>query len=183
MAPSFKEKCKVINLKYEYGKFSGKERYAIITDLTEDELNSLFPNEIKRYKPFIILTREMGSVMKEHVFNEKKHAMRYARGDLYLGGDIGRVEDELHDFSVDNEEVYRVLCYEEKPELTADEISRIALKSLTPIQRDYLIRNLVNKESIRAIARNDGKRFETVWDTFTLGKKRYIEAVKLLEAA
>lgn len=34
----FKYECKVINLSYEYPGYTGKEKWAIITDLTEKEL-------------------------------------------------------------------------------------------------------------------------------------------------
>ena len=36
----FKYECKVINLSYEYPGYTGKEKWAIITDLTE--INRLF---------------------------------------------------------------------------------------------------------------------------------------------
>lgn len=34
----FKYECKVINLSYEYPGYTGKEKWAIITDLTEKNL-------------------------------------------------------------------------------------------------------------------------------------------------
>lgn len=34
----FKCDCKVINLSYEYPGYTGEEKWAIITDLTEEEL-------------------------------------------------------------------------------------------------------------------------------------------------
>ena len=37
----FKYECKVINLSYEYPGYTGKEKWAIITDLTEEELSHL----------------------------------------------------------------------------------------------------------------------------------------------
>ena len=37
---AFANDCKVINLKYEYPGFSEKTQWAIITDLTESEINT-----------------------------------------------------------------------------------------------------------------------------------------------
>lgn len=38
----FKFECKVINLSYEYPGYIGEEKWAIITGLTEEELNERY---------------------------------------------------------------------------------------------------------------------------------------------
>ena len=38
----FKYDCKVINLSYEYPGYTGEEKWAIITDLTEEELSKKY---------------------------------------------------------------------------------------------------------------------------------------------
>ena len=45
---NFKKDCKVINLAYEYKGYTGKEKYAIITDLSEEELNLNYKDEIEK---------------------------------------------------------------------------------------------------------------------------------------
>lgn len=49
----FKYECKVINLSYEYPGYTGKEKWAIITDLTEKELIEKYDEIISSYKPFV----------------------------------------------------------------------------------------------------------------------------------
>ena len=52
----------VIDLVKEYAgstAFVGTEHYAIVTDLSEENLNSAFSQELKPYKPYVIISREM----------------------------------------------------------------------------------------------------------------------------
>lgn len=48
------KKYKVINLKYEYEGYEGNEKWAIISELSEKELFRLYPDEMRRYSPFVI---------------------------------------------------------------------------------------------------------------------------------
>ena len=42
----FQSECKVINLKYEYEGYSGKEQWEIISELSKEEI-------LKKYKPIV----------------------------------------------------------------------------------------------------------------------------------
>ena len=42
----FQSECKVINLKYQYEGYSGKEQWAIISELSKEEI-------LKKYKPIV----------------------------------------------------------------------------------------------------------------------------------
>ena len=44
----FAKDCKRINLKYEYDGYTGTEKWAIITELTEEELWDKYPDIIGR---------------------------------------------------------------------------------------------------------------------------------------
>lgn len=44
----FKLDCKIINLKYEYPGYKGDIRWAIVSELTEEELLAKYPEEIKK---------------------------------------------------------------------------------------------------------------------------------------
>ncbi|MDD5905621.1 MAG: hypothetical protein PUC60_03230 [Clostridiales bacterium] len=68
----FKYDCKVINLSYEYPGYTGKEKWAIITDLTEEELRKKYEEIIFSYRPFIILSSVFGSVRADFIRNENK---------------------------------------------------------------------------------------------------------------
>lgn len=47
----FKKDCKVINLKYEYPGYTGVEQWAIITDLSEDELCTKYAEQVAPFSP------------------------------------------------------------------------------------------------------------------------------------
>ena len=53
---TFKNDCKVIRLDAEYPGYTCDTKYAIITDLTEEELSVRYPDEIKRFNPHILLS-------------------------------------------------------------------------------------------------------------------------------
>ena len=75
----FAEECEVIDLRYEYSGYTGFEKYAIITGLTEEELYEKYAELIQGYKPFLLLTPDFGEVRDEFRRNEKKHQMRAIR--------------------------------------------------------------------------------------------------------
>ena len=52
----FAQDCKLINLRYEYSGFTGTEKWAIITELSEEALWDKYPDVISRYTPFILLS-------------------------------------------------------------------------------------------------------------------------------
>lgn len=52
-----------VELKFQYTEYSGKEKWFIITDLTEEELRTKYP-EIKKYEPFRLLSKEIGELEK-----------------------------------------------------------------------------------------------------------------------
>lgn len=45
----FAKDCKLINLKYEYAGYTGSEKWAIITELSETDLWEKYPDVISRY--------------------------------------------------------------------------------------------------------------------------------------
>ena len=69
----------VIDLVKEYAgstAFVGTEHYAIVTDLSEENLNSAFSQELKPYKPYVIISREMYRAMQETHRNDSREHWR-----------------------------------------------------------------------------------------------------------
>ena len=93
---TFKKDCKIINLAIEYRGYTGDILYAVITDLTEDELNKKYGEELSAYRPFVILSRAMGFAIREQQRNEEKYKKRHARGEVDYEAmlDILFVDDE-----------------------------------------------------------------------------------------
>lgn len=62
----FANDCKLINLRYEYHGYTGTEKWAIVTELAEEELWVKYPDVIRRYTPFILLSMAQGEVITEY---------------------------------------------------------------------------------------------------------------------
>ena len=60
----FANDCKLINLRYEYHGYTGTEKWAIVTELAEEELWVKYPDVIRRYTPFILLSMAQGEVIE-----------------------------------------------------------------------------------------------------------------------
>ena len=179
---TFRNDCKVIRLDAEYKGYTGEVRYAIITDLTEDELYSLYPNDIKRFIPFVLLSCEMGKVIRVFNRNNEKFAKREARSVSIFITCSEEEESLISSLSVADEQTRLQAernAAEEHQRLF--ELSRKAMTKLTPLQRDYLIRHYIGGSSIRGIAKEDGKRFENVWDVIKKARSKYIKAINELE--
>lgn len=85
----FARDCKLINLKYEYDGYTGTEKWAVITELTEEELWDKYPDIISRYTPFVLLSMAQGKVIIDDNRETHRCEMRDARhldafADLYL---------------------------------------------------------------------------------------------------
>ncbi len=76
------------NLAFEYDNYIGYEKYAVATDLSEAELRNKYGEEIEALEPFIIISWEMGMIMREHNNNDAKWRMRALRGMEALVSDI-----------------------------------------------------------------------------------------------
>ena len=59
----FAKDCKLMNLKYEYDGYNGTEKWAVVTELTEEELWDKYPDIISRYTPFVLLSMAQGKVI------------------------------------------------------------------------------------------------------------------------
>lgn len=90
----FAQDCKLINLRYEYSGFTGMEKWAIITELSEEALWDKYPDVISRYTPFILLAMAQGEVISEshrnNIFDMRENRMEYEASltvfcFLYLG--------------------------------------------------------------------------------------------------
>lgn len=87
----FANDCKLINLRYEYHGYTGTEKWAIVTELAEEELWVKYPDVIRRYTPFILLSMAQGEVIDESYRNNDKYEKRAKRTI-----DVYGYEDDIH---------------------------------------------------------------------------------------
>lgn len=140
----FKYECKVINLSYEYPGYTGKEKWAIITDLTEKELIEKYDEIISSYKPFILLFSLFGSVRADYIRNEDKFSKRAKRSI------------SIFDFSEETEEHHTEIASNElEEEAISNEMAKqvqAAIAQLKPIQRERLIKYFFEGKTLLQIA-------------------------------
>jgi len=174
---SFREDCRVISLKYEYSNYIGEERYALVSDLSETELWEKYPEIVKSYVPFVLLTTEQGQVIAEYERNEDKFKKRQKR------------EKDILSFACDEKERLHAKLIEEDfvAELERDEIWRSeckvlkeAFELLTTVQKRRIIQYCIHGKTLRAIAQEEGIYYSMVDKSVRAGlkkMKRYFEVV------
>ena len=147
--------CEVIETKYEYPQYTGVEKWIIITDLTEEELNIKYGKQIAPLRPFIVLSRSFGEIRNAYRRNEKKHQMRASRSvDAFNYDDelITSFHHELIEVSTED-----LLCQNL-------EIARLrdAITKLQPKQKERLIKFFFYGKSSRTIAAEEGVAYSAV---------------------
>ena len=146
--------CEVVETKYEYPQYTGVEKGIIITNLTEEEMNSKYAEQIAPLKPYIILSRSFGDVRKDFRRNEKKHHMRAVRSGHAF--DFSEETEEHHTEIATNDLEEDFLYREEIEEL------RNAIQLLTQTQRERLIKFFFEGKSSRVIAKEEGVAYSAV---------------------
>lgn len=159
----FKADCKLINLSYEYPGYTGTEKWAIITELTEKELNYKYEDIIAPYKPFIVLSGLFETVRNDYLRNEDKFIKRAKRST------------SIFDFSEDTEEHHpEIASYILEDEVISNELTetvQVAIEQLKPIQKERLIKVFFEGKSLLQIAKEEGKSYSTVYESYQAALK------------
>ena len=159
----FQNECKVINLKYEYEGDTGEEQWAVITELTKKELFEKYPEIVKQYMPFVLLSVEQGKAVYEFRRNESKFYKRSKNNEDAFGYDdelIGIFHSEV--FVPDFFEQQITEEYEENRYQLKMKLLDKALSSLTEKQYKYLITRYVANKSAREIAEAEGVSHQAI---------------------
>ena len=175
----FTSECKLINLQYEYSGYTGNERWAIITELSEEELFAKYPDVIKRYIPFVLLSVTQGEVIYESKRNDDKYEKRNKRTvDAYgYEDDISQLfHKELivpYIDPIEAEENAR-LDEERKNQRTLEIVKvRKVLSMLQPIQKQRLLKHLIEGKSAREIAKEEGTYHSSVTKSINAAIKNF----------
>ena len=72
----FIQECKLINLNYEYPGYTGEEKWAIISDLTEEDIMRKYAELIQPYSPFLLLNSSFGKIRKNYMLKQKRVKFR-----------------------------------------------------------------------------------------------------------
>jgi len=164
----FAKDCKLINLRYEYTNYTGKEKWAVVTELTEKELRKKYPDIIKRYTPFVLLSMAQGEVINEADRNDDKYEKR-AKRTLDVYGYEDDISEQFHrelitpfadPFEQAEEERFEI----EKEQLRRMEIEKVrkVLAMMKPIQKERLCKVVLLGLSSRKIAQEEGVNYSAV---------------------
>ncbi len=164
----FAKDCKLINLRYEYTNYTGKEKWAVVTELTEKELRKKYPDIIKRYTPFVLLSMAQGEVINEADRNDDKYEKR-AKRTLDVYGYEDDISEQFHrelitPFADPFEQAEEERLEIEKEQLRRMEIAKVrkVLEMMKPIQKERLCKVVLLGLSSRKIAQEEGVNYSAV---------------------
>ncbi len=164
----FAKDCKLINLRYEYTNYTGKEKWAVVTELTEKRLRKKYPDIIKRYTPFVLLSMAQGEVINESDRNDDKYEKR-AKRTLDVYGYEDDISEQFHrelitPFADPFEQAEEEQLEIEKEQLRRLEIAKVrkVLEMMKPIQKERLCKGVLLGLSSRKIAQEEGVNYSAV---------------------
>ena len=164
----FAKDCKLINLRYEYTNYTGKEKWAVVTELTEKKLRKKYPDIIKRYTPFVLLSMAQGEVINESDRNDDKYEKR-AKRTLDVYGYEDDISEQFHrelitPFADPFEQAEEEQLEIEKEQLRRMEIAKVrkVLEMMKPIQKERLCKVVLLGLSSRKIAQEEGVNYSAV---------------------
>ena len=156
----FADECKVISLKYEYQGYIGDEKWAIISDLTEEEILVKYRPFLSDYIPFIVLPCSFGEVRDDFRRNEKKHHMRAARSVDAYNYEDGQAE--LYHPELLSDDFEQQFFKRENTQALYSAIDR-----LNPVQKERLVKYYFAGQSTRKIAKDEGVSHQAVSDSLS----------------
>ena len=175
----FAKDCKLINLRYEYTNYTGKEKWAVVTELTEKELRKKYPDIIKRYTPFVLLSMAQGEVINEADRNDDKYEKR-AKRTLDVYGYEDDISEQFHrelitPFADPFEQAEEERLEIEKEQLRRMEIEKVrkVLAMMKPIQKERLCKVVLLGLSSRKIAQEEGINYNAVDKSIKAAKKNF----------
>ena len=174
---SFEEDCKVIVLKDEYYGFVGREKFAIITRLSAHQLFGMYQDEFKVLRPFVIMTPEMGEIVREYKKADECYKKRYSRGSEFLISCLESEENLISGLQVEDSQTIKEQKEYEQSRVTSIRIGiHSGLDTLTELQKKYLLEYCLENKPLKQIAKEEGKSIATINISISNAKKK-IEAV------
>ena len=175
----FTSECKLINLQYEYTGYMGQERWAIITELSEKDLFAKYPDVVNRYIPFVLLSVAQGEVIYESKRNDDKYDKRNKRTvDAYgYEDDISQLfHKELIVPYIDPIEAEENTRLDEERKMQRNiEIAKVrkVLSMLQPIQKQRLLKHIIEGKTVCEIAREEGTYHSSVTKSINAAIKNF----------
>ena len=150
MSNKDKKEYKALDIKYQYDNYTGTEKWIIISDLSDEELLSKYP-DTEQYIPFIRLAPEQGEVLLEANRNMDKFRKRAKKNNDSYAYEDGVTEIYHHELarlqSINTEMSLRM---------------QAAIEKLPEKQKIRLIKYYYNAMNVSQIAREEGVSSQAV---------------------
>ena len=137
---AFKRDCRIVNMMMEYPGYTGEIMWMVVSDLTEEEIISRYPVEIKPFLPFIYMTREMFEPVVDWDRNNRKFSYRAHNLEDIFGYTDDMVE-HFHPELIVNPDLTELRLYVKQ-----------ALLKLTEVQRRRIVKYIYEEMTIEEIA-------------------------------
>ncbi len=162
----FALECKAINLSYEYDGYTGEERYAIITALSETEMLDKYADILDYYAPYVLLTEEQGAAIIEHQNNEAKHRMRNLRSGHAFDINDGEFEEHHPEFAVCEDIIEKIELQNQIRQL------REAIATLPEVQKRRLVKYFFEGRTYKQIGAEEGVDYTSVRESIAVAIKK-----------
>lgn len=169
---SFEDYCRVINLKYEYPGYSDSVPWAIVSEMTEAELRTRFPEVIGSFSPFILLSPDEGEAMRIYDRQEDRYRKECLRHGVFFEFNSEILPEEML-FSTD-EDPYELIVKNEEQERIIQ-----TLAVLTETQRRRIMLRFFEDMNLREIAAIEGVAHQDVDKSIKAGIKKLKKEIEL----
>ena len=152
----FANDCKLINLRYEYHGYTGSEKWAIVTELAEEELWVKYPDVICRYTPFILLSMAQGELITEYQNYDAKIRMRNLRFGHAFDINDGEFEEHHPELAIEIDFVERIELQDNIKKL------KFAMTKLNQKQKKRIIDYFFYNKTYEQIAAEEGVKKQSI---------------------
>lgn len=88
----FMQECTILDTKKEYSGYTGKEKYFIVTSLSESKLKRKYEGIVELFAPYLVLNKSFIDARADFKRNEDKHKKRAKRTEDIYGYVDGETE-------------------------------------------------------------------------------------------
>ena len=161
----FANDCKLINLWYEYHGYTGSEKWAIVTELAEEELWVKYPDVIRRYTPFILLSMAQGELITEYQNYDAKIRMRNLRFGHAFDINDGEFEEHHLELAIEIDFVERIELQDNIKKL------KFAMTKLNQKQKKRIMDYFFYNKTYEQIAMEEGVTKQSIDESIKVAIK------------
>ena len=160
---TMRETCRIFNFRYEYPHSPDPYDWIIVSDLSEDELRSRYPDEMRELSPYCVIGKEYLPVRTESKRNEDRYYQRGKNNDCGYGFENDLME--IHHVEI-SEQDYATKLEQRDDEAELLHRLKIAVEHLPRKQRQRIIDRYCYNLSPQEIASIEGISYQAVYKSY-----------------